>query len=135
MKISPYLSFNGNCAEAIALYEKAFDTKANVLLYKDSPPEMGMTEFGDQVFDAQLKLGSETIMFHDLMPGTPAAQIGSNFMLTIKFDEIDEPKIKKAFSILQEGGEVVMELCAVPWSKCFGLVADKFGITWNFCQN
>ena len=29
MKTSPYLVFNGNCIEAIALYEKAFKTKAN----------------------------------------------------------------------------------------------------------
>jgi PhnB protein len=41
MKIKPYLHFNGNCAEAIEFYEKAFGVKAHVLRYIDTPPSEG----------------------------------------------------------------------------------------------
>jgi len=41
MKISPYVSFNGNCAEAVAFYEKAFNVKAEVMRYSDAPPDAG----------------------------------------------------------------------------------------------
>jgi PhnB protein len=134
-KVYPYLSFNGNCAEAIAHYEKAFNVKATVVLYKDSPPAMGMTELGNQVFDAQLKIDNDTLLFNDVIPGTPPANVDGNVMLTIKFDEADADSVKAAFNTLKDGGQTLMDICEVPWSKCFGLVIDKFGVKWNICQN
>lgn len=65
MNVMPYLAFNGNCAEALALYEKAFGVKAcEVVKYSDSPPAEGYqpppgTE--DFVMHTELKLGAGTI--------------------------------------------------------------------------
>ena len=133
MKVSPYLSFNGNCAEAIAFYEKAFNVKSEVKLYKDAPEELKFAP-DNLVYDAQFRIGNDTIMLHDLAPEAPAT-IGDNIMITIKFDEADTDKIKAVFNALKEGGEVTMELGEVSWSKCFGLLIDKFGVNWNVCQN
>jgi uncharacterized glyoxalase superfamily protein PhnB len=36
MKLTPYLNFNGNCAQAIEFYEKVFGAKADKILYKDA---------------------------------------------------------------------------------------------------
>jgi len=122
MKVSPYLSFNGNCSEAIALYERAFSTKAlHVELYKDAPG--GMDAFGaaQQIFDAQLKVGDTVIMLHDVTAGD-ATNFDGNIMLTIKFDEADAPTMKAAFATLKDGGQVLMDICEVPWSTCFGNV-------------
>jgi PhnB protein len=39
MKIRPYLTFNGTCAEAIELYKRAFKTDTlQVLRFSDMPP-------------------------------------------------------------------------------------------------
>ena len=121
MIVNPYLSFNGNCAEAVALYEKAFDVKAVI-------------EINEQnlVGHAEFKIGGDDIMLFD----SPApVKVGSHMMITIKFDEADASRMKAAFETLKENGEVVMDICEVPWSNCFGVVADKFGINWNICQN
>jgi len=136
MKVSPYLSFNGNCAEAIELYEKAFGTKAHsVELYRDAPPGMDSLGLATQVFDAQLKIGNDTLMLHDVMAGD-TANFDGNIMLTIKFGEADAPAMKAAFDVLKaDGGQAIMDICEVPWSKCFGVVQDKFGVKWNICQN
>jgi len=134
MKVSPYLSFNGNCAQAIALYERAFGVRADVVLYKDAPAGMESLGAADQVFDAQLKVGGDTIMLHDVVAGD-AANFDGNIMLTIKFDASDADAVKAAFAVLKEDGQVLMDLCEVPWSKCFGVLADRFGVKWNICQN
>jgi len=131
MKISPYVSFNGNCADAIAFYEKAFNVKAEIMRYKDAPPDDGFeapkgTE--NYVMHAQFDIDGETVMFAD-MPPEHAATIGDNITIMLEFDSIDSAK--SAFDALKEGGEVSMELQKTFWSELFGSLTDKFGINWN----
>lgn len=46
-----------------------------------------------------------------------------------EFDSTDQAKA--AFEALKEGGEVSMKIQETFWSKCFGSLTDKFGISWN----
>ena len=39
---------------------------------------------------------------------------------------------KEYFEKLSSGGKVLMPLSSVPWSSCFGLLVDKYGISWKF---
>jgi len=131
MKISPYISFAGNAAEAIAFYEKAFSATAEILRYKDAPQEHGYqtpAELENYVMHGQIKLGSESIMFCDSPPEYPV-NVGHNIVLTVEFD--DGETLKAAYEALKEGGEVAMELQETFWSKAFASVTDKFSISWN----
>ena len=131
MKICPYVPFNGNCSEVIALYEKAFSAKAEVVRYKDAPPEDGyLPAEGTEnlVMHAGLEVGGATLMLCDMPPDNPA-KIGGNISIMVEFD--DAGKAKSAFEILKYGGEIIMELQETFWSKCFGSLTDKFGVTWN----
>lgn len=131
MKIRPYLSFNGNCAEAVTFYEKVFNVKAQVQRYKDAPPDSGipMLEGSENfIMHAQFELDSEVVMLSDALPGN-TIKVGENIALTLEFDDIETAKA--VFKALKEGGEVSMELEETFWSKCFGSLTDKFGIGWN----
>ncbi|MCL1949789.1 MAG: VOC family protein [Turicibacter sp.] len=44
----------------------------------------------------------------------------------------DENELKRAFGALSEGAEILVPLGVTDWSKCYGLLKDKFGITWQF---
>jgi len=121
MKVNPYLSFNENCAEAVALYEKAFNVKALVEVNEQN-----------RVDHAEFEIGGNLIMLYD---AAESINIGNNIMITIRFDEHELTEAKFAFDTMKEGGEVIMELGETSWSKCFGLLVDKFGIQWNMCQN
>ena len=131
MKISPYISFNGNCQDAVNFYEKAFNAKAEINRYKETPKENGYkvqegTE--DLIMHAQLEIGGAMIMLADMPPEYPVKN-GSNIAVMAEFDNADAAK--SAFDVLKEGGEVSMELQETFWSKCFGSLTDKFGIIWN----
>jgi len=131
MKISPYISFSGNCEEAVTFYEKAFGVKAEIMRYKDAPKD---NEYQVQpgtenlVMHAQFELYGEMIMFADMPPEYPV-QIGNNIAVMAEFDNVETAT--KAFEALKEGGQVTMELQETFWSKCFGSLIDKFGIYWN----
>jgi PhnB protein len=131
MKISPYVSFNGNCAEAVAFYEKAFGVKAEVMRYGEAPLEDGdqaPEEARNLIMHAQFEICGEMIMLCDMLPNTPA-RVGDNIAIMAEFDNADTAK--SAFEALKEGGEVRMELQETFWSKCFGSLTDQFGVSWN----
>jgi len=131
MKISPYISFNGNCADAVAFYEKAFGVKAEIMRYSDAPPSEGYAPApGTEnfVMHAQFELGGEVMMFCDYPPGE-SVKAGTNIAIMAEFDSVDEATA--AFNGLREGGKVDMEMQETFWSKWFGSLTDKFGIIWN----
>jgi len=133
MKISPYISFNGNCSEAIALYEKAFNAKAEVLRFKDAPPEDDYQAYraseGTEsfIFNAALEINGAVISLSDT-PLQDSVKVGNHITIALEFD--DTVAAKAAFEVLKEGGKVETELEETFWSKCFGSLTDKFGIHW-----
>jgi len=131
MKISPYVSFSGNCEEAVRLYEKAFNVKAEIVRYKDAPPDNGYEAAAgteNLVMHAQFELGGAKLMLCDTPPEYPV-KAGNNIGIMAEFDSADAAKA--AFDVLKQGGEVDMELQETFWSKYFGSLTDKFGIIWN----
>ena len=132
MKITPYLNFNGNCAEAIGLYEKAFGVKANVMKYKDAPPTAEEYQLSadteNLVMHACLTNNKDYTVFLADMPPTMPTTFGNGMAISIELDS--KEKVKSAFETLKEGGKVTMELQETFWSKYFGSVEDKFGVNW-----
>ena len=131
MKISPYISFSGNCEEAVSFYEKAFNVKAEIMRYKDAPKdnEYQVQESTENlIMHAQFELAGEIIMLCDTPPEYPIKN-GNNIAIMAEFDNVETAK--NVFEALKEGGEVSMEMQETFWSKCFGSLTDKFGIIWN----
>lgn len=131
MKITPYLNFNGNCTEAIKLYEKAFGVKAMVMKYSDAPPAEGYdpapgTE--NLIMHACLTNRDDyTVFLSDVPPDMPMT-FGTGMSISMELDSADQ--VKSAFDTLKEGGKVTMELQKTFWSELFGSLEDKFGVSW-----
>ena len=131
MKASPYLIFNGNCIEAIKLYEKAFNTKANYCQYKDTPPskeypiQPGTEEF---IMHGILPIGSETIYLCDTTLDK-SSTFGNGSFACVELDNADA--VKSAFDVLKEGGKVFCGAQEIFWNKCYAELEDKFGLKWT----
>jgi len=131
MKISPYISFNGNCEEAVFFYEKAFNVKAHITRYNETPKDDAyQVQPGTEnlIMHAQFELNGETIMLADMPPEYPV-KAGNNIAIMAEFETIEAAK--NAFEALKVDGNVTMDLQETFWSKCFGSLIDKFGIIWN----
>lgn len=132
MRLSPYLMMNGNAKEAIQFYEKALDAK--VLFnqtFGEMPenPEFPLPEEAkDLVAHAMLKVGETDFMFSDTFPGQ-TSQSGDQVTICISINEIE--KSKRIFETLSQGGEVKMPLQEAFFSPAYGIVTDKFGVTFQ----
>jgi len=131
MRIDPYLAFNGNCSEAIALYEKAFNSKASeVMRHGDAPPSEGYTPAPgteNLIMHATIPVGESGLMVCD-SPGETYNFGNGGASFHVAMD--DEDCLKAAFDILKEGGTVEMAPEKTFWSNCFCSLTDKFGVWW-----
>ncbi|WNC15174.1 VOC family protein [Brevibacillus brevis] len=132
IRLTPYLMMDGTAKEAIEFYEKALG--ANVLFmqtFGEMPenPEFPLPEAArNRVSHATIKIGESDLMFSDTFPGQPV-QNGS--LVTICLSTDDPAKSKQFFEALQEGGTVVMPLQATFFSPAYGIVTDKFGVSFQ----
>jgi PhnB protein len=132
MQIQPYLYFNGRCDEALELYKNVLGAEVDFLMrFREGPPgacEGGMvpTNWEDKVMHASGRIGESTVMFSD-----------GNSDKTAKFDGVsltvlvaNEAEADRVFAGLGDGGQVQMPLGETFFSPRFGMVADKFGVSW-----
>jgi PhnB protein len=131
MLVQPYLFFEGRCEEAIAFYQRTLGAEVAMLMrFKDSPdpPPPGMIPPGseDKVMHASLRIGETTVMASD---GRCAGQPRfGGISLSLSVPDADEAD--RLFAALGEGGQVQMPIGKTFFSPRFGIVADRFGVSW-----
>jgi len=128
MQVQPYLFFDGQCDEAIDFYRRALGAEVTMLLrFKDSPdPDMCPAAAGDKVMHASFRIGDTTVLASDgRCEGRPTFQ---GFALSLTAP--DEAKAERLFASLSDGGQVQMPMTKTFFSPRFGMVADRFGVSW-----
>jgi PhnB protein len=128
MQVQPYLQFDGRCEEAIEFYKSALGAEVEAIMrFKDGPDCMEMpvgTE--DKVLHSCFRIGETRIMASDgYCKGKPDFQ---GFSLTIRAP--NKAEADRLFSALGKGGAVQMPLAETFFSPRFGMVADRFGVSW-----
>ncbi len=128
--LQPYLFFSGRCEEALEFYRQAIGAETEMLMrFKDSPdptpPGMLPPGFEDKVMHASVRIGDAQMMASD---GCDEASRFSGFNLSLALPS--EPEAHRAFDALGAGGQVQMPLCKTFWSSCFGMLTDRFGVSW-----
>ena len=131
MQIQPYLFFEGRCEEALEFYRTRLGAEVTMLMrYRESPepPQPGMIPPGSEnkVMHSSLRIGEATLMASDgRCNGQPGFQ---GFSLSL--NAASEAEAERLFGALAEGGQVQMPLSKTFFSPCFGMVADRFGVSW-----
>ena len=128
MLVEPYLFFDGKCEEALEFYRRTIGAEVTALLrWKDSPdPAMTMPGAADKVMHARVRIGDTMVMASDgRCQGKPEFQ---GFALSLTAADIADAD--RLFAALGDGGQVQMPLSETFFSPRFGMVADRFGVSW-----
>ena len=124
--LSPYLNFNGNCAEAMKFYQSVLGGKLKLQTFAES----GMPtpkEYKNKTVHAYLKNDALSFMASDGAPGSTVT-MGDNVHMSINGDDRDT--LTKIFRRLSDGGTVTMPLAKQFWGDTFGMLTDRFGVHW-----
>ena len=131
MQAQPYLFFEGRCEEAVEFYRRALGAEVTTLMrIKDSPephpPGMIPPGSDNKVMHMVFRIGDTTLMASDgRCSGKPNFQ---GFSLSL--DAADDAQAERLFTALADGGQVQMPLGKTFFSSRFGMVADRFGVSW-----
>ncbi|HMS65051.1 MAG TPA: VOC family protein [Ignavibacteria bacterium] len=126
-QLNPYISFPGNCEEAINFYKDCLDGEILSLNYFEGSPMEVAEDFKKKVMHVTMKFSGGIIMASDSPPHHPV-NMGNNINLSIGLDDTD--KANEYFNKLSEGGKVMMEMQDTFWGARFGMFTDKYGINW-----
>ena len=132
MQVEPYLFFDGRCEEAIEFYRRTLGAEVTMLLrWKDCPEQPKNKDMippgsDNKVMHARLKIGQAAVMASDgRNTGKPSFQ---GFALSI--GAASEAEADRVFNALADGGKVQMPMGKTFFSPRFGMVADRFGVSW-----
>jgi PhnB protein len=128
MELTPYVNFNGRCAEAFKFYEKTLGGRIVMMqTHGESPMKDHVPpDWRDKVMHARLAIGNHALMGSDAPPGHYAAPQGT--YVSISVPALGEAQ--RVFRTLSEGGTVSMPFQKTFWSSGFGMLVDRFGIPW-----
>ncbi len=127
-QFNAYLSFNGNCREAMNFYKDCFGGELTIQTVGESPMAKDMpAEMQNQVMHSQLSNGTNIMLLASDLHREKLTP-GNNITLCINCSS--EEEINNFFSKLSEGGNVTDKLSVKFWGGTFGGLTDKFGINW-----
>ena len=123
MKATPFLMFQGQAQDALALYRETFPDFEQIALQEHPAGDMA-----GQVAMARIRIGGQEIMLNDSPPVhaftfTPSASI------FVECD--DEAQLRDLAQKIGEGERVMMAIDNYGFSTLFTWVADPFGVSWQ----
>lgn len=143
-----YLTFNGNCREAMTFYSKVFGTKIDVAMTWANPQGCGDGVLPKEIEEFKLAAADEdkdrmmhmsfmmdngvSIMgcdTHPMMHKTPFSN-GNNYQVVLEPDS--EEEADRLYDALNEDGTESSPLQEMWWGSYHGSCTDKFGIRWMF---
>jgi PhnB protein len=128
--VQPYLMFSGRCEEALEFYQQAAGARVVCLMRFDEAPEPPPADLlapgqEKKIMHSGFMIGDSLIMASDGC-GEAVKISGISLSLTLP----DEASVDRTFAALSEGGKVTMPLGKTFWSPRFGMLDDKFGVSW-----
>ncbi len=126
-KITPFLWFDGQAESAAKLYASLFrDSRIGAISRygKDGFEHHRQPEGSAMVVD--LELAGYRMSF---LNGGPAFKLTPAISFFVQFETEDE--VNALWTALSEGGSVMMPLDAYPWSRRYGWLSDRFGVSWQ----
>lgn len=129
MQLNPYLTFNGNCEEAMNFYADVLGGEISMMMrFSEAPNGSSFPkEIHNKIMHCTLECNGIIIMGSDNTGQMPFNQ-GNNYHLSLNIKSEDEAYA--IYKSLAEGGKELMPFQEVFWGGKFGMLVDKFGVQW-----
>lgn len=128
MKLTTYLNYGGNCADAFRFYEKNLGGKINSMMtHGEMPGQSNVSpEMKDAVLHANITIGDTVLMASDVPPDRFQPIRSAYLCLGLDTDA----EAERLFKLLSEGGEVFMPMQETFFATRFAMLRDRFGTSW-----
>ena len=126
-KLNPYLSFKDNAREAMEFYQTVFGGKLTISTFKDYHASQDPSE-DNKVMHSVLEADNGITFMASDTPDRMEYKPGTNYSMSLSGD--NEAELKGYFEKLSAGANIAMPLEKAQWGDTFGMLTDKFGVSW-----
>ena len=135
--VVPRLMFNGQCSQALELYQEAFGAEIKEkLLFSEADPrdfEYKNEDDKDLIYYALIAIGAHRIMLHDdndgILKNGEACKQAALTALCVSFDS--EEKARAAYQKLSDGATILTPIHSTSFGSFLVTLVDKFGVAWD----
>ena len=134
-QLNAYLTFNGNCRQAMTFYQSCLGGELNLQTIGESPMANQLpSQMKDSILHAMLAKENLLLMASDMVSEQGLVQ-GNGVSLILNCSS--EAEIRAIYAMLSADGQATNPLEDTFWGALFGGCTDKFGIHWllNFDRN
>ncbi len=132
LHLTPFVLFDGNCAEAMEFYQSCFGGDLMLTRLGDTPMKAHFSpEHHRKIAYAYLKSGVVEFSATDWLHPTHRRQPGNTTAMYVTGDGLEE--LLPIFEKLRDGAdsEFLVELCEMPFGV-YGRFTDRYGVEWFF---
>ena len=123
-----HLNFRGDARAALGLYQSVFGGELTVVTYRDAGVPGDPAE-ADQVMWGQVDAPNGVrVMAYDVPSSRPWSRGEDPFFVSVRGDSADE--VAALWERLADGATVRVPLSPSPWTPLYGMLTDRFGVTW-----
>jgi len=128
MKLTTYINYGGNCAEALHFYEQHLGGKIVSISTFDQMPEPKNFPPGyeKRILHARIIIADTLLMASDGPPDKFQPMHSACLALSVDSNE----EAERIYALLKEGGDVSMPMQETFFAFRFGMLRDKFGTAW-----
>lgn len=127
VRLNPYINLRGSAREALEFYHAVFGGNLTMSTYADGGMPHDPAE-AQKIMHGQLDApNGMTLMISDGPAGMP---IPSESNISVSLSGDDETLLRGYWNGLAAGVQPMMPLERAPWGDTFGMLIDKFGVSW-----
>jgi len=127
-KINSYLTFNGNCRDAMSFYKECLGGELELQTIGESPLADKMPEqMKNCILHSTLRTDTLVLLASDMAPSSGLVR-GNAVSLSLDCDSEDE--IRDCYTKLASGGSANYPIEETFWGALFGGLTDRFGNHW-----
>ena len=124
-QVAPFLMFTGHAEQAMTFYTSLFDDGRIVEITRSGPAGPGAE---GSVQCARFSLAGQEFLCTD---SPPVHDFTFTPSFSVWIETENEEEIERLFVALGDGGTPLMPLDDHGFSRRFGWVADRFGVSWQ----
>jgi PhnB protein len=127
-RLNPYLNFRDSAREAMNFYQSVFGGELTVSTFAEMPGDQQDPGEQDKVMHSMLITDAGLTLMGADTPNRMEITAGSNYSVSLSGE--DDAELRGYWEKLSEGATVMMALNQAPWGDAFGMLVDKFGVSW-----
>lgn len=128
ISVTNHLNFRGDARAALEFYQSVFVGDITIITYKDAQNVQAPSEANQVMWGQVAAKNGFRVMAYDVPSGMPWDSGKNAYFVSVRGDS--DKEITDLWEKLAVGATVAQPLTPSGWSPLYGMLKDRFGITW-----